>query len=212
MNLDLKDVGASLGAKGTIAGWTWDLSDTYGYSKGDYRVGTSVNTSLGAASPTRFHGGGARYSQNLVNLTLDRGFEVPWPAPPGGAGRVPARAIAWSAANRPRSPWPAREGFPGFNPPTPVDVSRHAVSAFVDGELSLIEGLDLGLAGRYEDYSDFGSETTGKASIFWRPHELVALRATASTGIRAPRCSSSSSSPSPARTTPASSRTSAPSR
>jgi iron complex outermembrane receptor protein len=186
INLDLKDVGASLGATGTIAGWTWGLSNTYGYSKGDYRVGTSINTSLGAASPTRFYGGGARYSQNLVNLTLDRGFEVAAGAHLAAGAEYRREAYRLVHGDQASFTLAGAQGFPGFNPPTPVDVNRHAVSAFVDGELSLIEGLDLGLAGRYEDYSDFGSETTGKASIFWRPHDLVALRATAGTGIRAP--------------------------
>jgi len=186
VNLDLRDVGANLGVRGTLAGWTWDLSDTYGRSKGDYRVGTSVNTSLGTASPTRFYGGGARYSQNLVNLTVDRAFEAA-----AGAhlalGLEHRRETYRLVSGEPSSYVLAgAQGFPGFNPPRPVDVSRHAVSAFVDGELSLMEGLDLGLAARWEDYSDFGREATGKASLFWRPLDVVALRAAASSGIRAP--------------------------
>lgn len=186
VNLDLRDVGATVGASGTLAGWTWDLSETYGHSKGDYRVSTSVNTSLGAASPTRFYGGGARYSQNLVNLTFDRAFEVLSGAH-FAAGlehrREAYRLVSGDVASYTLA---GAQGFPGFNPPTPVDVDRHAISAFLDGELSLAEGLDLGLAGRYEDYSDFGDKASGKASVFWRPARLVALRATASTGIRAP--------------------------
>jgi len=186
VNLDLRDVGANVGATGTLAGWTWDLSETYGYSKGDYRVGTSVNTSLGAASPTRFYGGGARYSQNLVNLTVDRAFEVAAGAHLAAGAEYRRETYRLVRGDQASYTLAGAQGFPGFNPPTPVDVSRHAVSAFVDGELSLVQGLDLGLAGRYEDYSDFGSETTGKASVFWRPHDLIALRATASTGLRAP--------------------------
>lgn len=186
VNLDLRDVGASMGATGEISGWTWDLSDTYGHSKGDYRVGTSVNTSLGATSPTRFYGGGARYSQNLVNLTVDRGFELAAGAHLAAGAEYRRETYRLVRGDQASYTLAGAQGFPGFNPPTPVDVSRHAVSAFVDGELSLVEGLDLGLAGRYEDYSDFGEEATGKASVFWRPHDLVALRATASTGIRAP--------------------------
>src|SRR3546814_3903578 len=51
---------------------------------------------------------------------------------------------------------------------------------------SLTSSLRLGAAGRYEHYSDFGSKVTGKGTIFFRPVESVALRATASTGLRAP--------------------------
>ena len=186
INLELFDVGTSVGARGEIARWKWDLSDTFGYSKADYRASNTVNTSLGAASPTRFYGGGTRYRQNLVNLTIDRGFDVL--AGAHVAAGVEQRHEGYElVAGEPASYTLAgAQGFPGFNPPTPVDVTRHAFSAFVDGELKLIEGLVIGLAARYEDYSDFGDETTGKASVFWRPLKLLALRATASTGIRAP--------------------------
>src|SRR3546814_5255572 len=54
------------------------------------------------------------------------------------------------------------QGFPGFNPPEPVDEDRNAIAAFVDGELALTSSLRLGAAGRYEHYSDFGSKVTGK--------------------------------------------------
>ena len=186
INLDLVDVGANLGVRGEAAGWDWDVSDTLGYSKGDYRVSNTINTSLGAASPRAFDGGGARYAQNVVNLTVGRGFDL-------GAGAHLAAGLEHRyeryelVSGEPASYAQAgAQGFPGFNPPTPVDADRQAVSAFVDGELSLAGGLDLGLAARYEDYSDFGDATSGKASAFWRPLGAVALRATASTGIRAP--------------------------
>ena len=186
VNLDLRDLGASVGAKGTVAGWQWDFSDTYGYSRGDYRVANTVNTSLGATSPTRFKGGGARYRQNLIGLTFDRGFDLA-----AGAhlalGAEHRREAYQLVSGEPMSfALAGAQGFPGFNPPRPVDVNRHAISAFADAELSLIEGLDLGVAGRYEDYSDFGEEVTGKASAFWRPFDIVAFRGTLSSGIRAP--------------------------
>jgi len=186
INLKLGDLGADAGRRGEVAGWTWDLSETYGHSKADYRVANTVNTSLGAASPTAFYGGGARYTQNLVNLTADRGFQLL-----AGAHLAAGVEARWEGyrlvSGDPASfAMAGAQGFPGFNPPTPVDAHRHAFSAFLDGELSPIKGLDLGLAGRFEDYSDFGRETTGKASAFWRPLDLIAFRATASTGLRAP--------------------------
>ncbi|CAN7288712.1 TonB-dependent receptor [Phenylobacterium sp. LjRoot225] len=186
VGLELEDLGADVGLTGELAGWTWDLSDTYGYSRGDYRVSNTVNTSLGLASPTSFYGGAARYSQNLVNLTLDRGFKLL-----AGAHlavglehrREDYRLVSGAPASYTLA---GAQGFPGFNPPTPVDVDRHAVSAFVDGEITPVDGFKLAGAARYEDYSDFGDRTTWKASAFWRPAPLVALRATASTGLRAP--------------------------
>lgn len=186
INLDLDDVGANLGVRGEAGDWHWDLSETFGYSSADYSVSNTTNTSLGAASPTNFYGGGARYQQNIVNLTLDRSFEILAGAHFASGLEYRAEAYELISGNPLSYALAGAQGFPGFNPPIPVDVDRNAISAFVDGEISLVDGLDIGLAARYENYSDFGDEVTGKASIFWRPTDILALRATASTGIRAP--------------------------
>jgi len=186
VDLELTDAGGAVGLKGKLGDWDWDLSDTAGYNKGDYEVLNTTNTSLGVTSPTRFDGGGARYSQNLVNLTVGREFGLLRGAHLSAGLEHRYEAYELSKGEPSSYAGAGAQGFPGFNPPVPVDVNRHALSAFVDGELSLIEGLDVGLAARYEDYSDFGSETTGKLSLFWRPLRFAAFRATASTGFRAP--------------------------
>ncbi len=186
IEFDMTDVGGAVGARGVVAGWDWDLSDTVGYNRGDFAVSNSVNTSLGAASPRNFKSGGTRYAQNLVNLTLSRRYEILAGAnlAVGAEHRFemfkisPGEAASFQGAGA--------QGFPGYNPPSPVDVDRNAFSAFIDGELSPIKGLDLGLAARFENYSDFGEKTTGKASLFWRANDWLAVRATASTGFRAP--------------------------
>lgn len=76
IKLKMIDFGGAVGARGQIAGWDWDLSDTVGYNRSDFSVSNSVNTTLGATSPRSFQSGGARYAQNLVNLTFSRRFEV----------------------------------------------------------------------------------------------------------------------------------------
>ncbi|MCW6530330.1 TonB-dependent receptor [Sphingomonas sp. MMSM20] len=180
------DMGGAVGLRGAIAGWKWDLSDTIGYNRADIRVANSVNTSLGAASPTSFDGGGQRYAQNIANLTIDRKVDLL-------AGANLAIGIEhryeWYKLRKgePLSYAGAgAQGFPGYNPPSPVHVDRHALSAFLDAELSLLPGLDLGGAVRYEDYSDFGSRTIWKGSLFWRPAPFAAVRGAISTGFRAP--------------------------
>ncbi len=187
IEFDMVDLGGAVGARGEVAGWDWDLSNTAGYNRGDFAVSNSVNTSLGAASPRRFESGGTRYGQNLVNLTFSRRFDSIMAGSNLAAGLehrfesfkiVPGEPASFQGAGA--------QGFPGYNPPSPVDVDRTAFSAFVDGELSPLKGLDLGLAARYENYSDFGDQTIGKASLFWRATDWMALRATASTGFRAP--------------------------
>ncbi len=63
---------------------------------------------------------------------------------------------------------------------------------YAEVSLPLLEGapfadyVELNLAARTSDYSTFGSESTWKASALWRPFDELSLRASYSTGLRAP--------------------------
>lgn len=46
--------------------------------------------------------------------------------------------------------------------------------------------LEINLAGRYSDYSTFGGDDTYKAGVLWQPIDKLSLRASLSTGLRAP--------------------------
>ena len=59
-------------------------------------------------------------------------------------------------------------------------------SAFVEFAVPLLEGLELCLAVRYDDYSDFGDTTNPKLAVRWAPIESLAFRASWGTGFRAP--------------------------
>ena len=78
------------------------------------------------------------------------------------------------------------QGFPGYTPATEVDEGRTSWAAYFDAESNITEKLLLGAAVRYEDYSDFGNTTTGKLSARFDASEVFAVRATVSTGFRAP--------------------------
>ena len=64
--------------------------------------------------------------------------------------------------------------------------SRDITSAYVEFSVPLLQSLELSLAGRYDDYSDFGSTTNPKVALRWSPIESVAVRASWGTGFRAP--------------------------
>lgn len=59
-------------------------------------------------------------------------------------------------------------------------------SAFVEFSLPLLDTLEVNLAARYDDYSDFGDTTNPKISARWEPLEGLAFRASWGTGFRAP--------------------------
>jgi iron complex outermembrane receptor protein len=76
--------------------------------------------------------------------------------------------------------------FPGFRPANAVDKSRNAVGLYIDLEANITDRLLASAAVRAEDYSDFGSNVSGKIAGRYDFSDTFALRASVSTGFRAP--------------------------
>jgi iron complex outermembrane receptor protein len=86
---------------------------------------------------------------------------------------------------------PGSQVFAGFQPSNAVDEDRTNVGVYLDLEGNLSRGFLLNLAGRFESYSDFGEQVTGKLAARYQPSRRVTLRGAASTGFRAPALSQS---------------------
>jgi len=177
--------------------FTYDLSAALGRSRINYNMGESLNASLGPASPTSFYLG--RLLQREFNLNADFVYRLP-------LGLVEPANIAFGAerrkesyAIRPGDPAsyaigpgaatglaPNSNGFPGFSPLSAGEWSQTSYAGYVDVEVRPVEMLTLGAAGRYEDFSAFGDTFNYKLSARLEPVSGVALRATYSTGFRAP--------------------------
>ncbi len=67
-----------------------------------------------------------------------------------------------------------------------AEADRNNWSAFLEFSIPLAESLELQVAGRHDDYNDFGSTTNPKVALRWAPTEQVALRASWGQGFRAP--------------------------
>lgn len=211
----LKDFGLTGGLRGAFGGWNWDLSMQYGRNQFDYRVVDSLNASLGAASPTEFDSGGLRYSQWVNNLDVSRELAIgfveratiaagleyrreTFRVRPGelasfqaGPVRVGQNNPQFTGAAGTAFAAPGAQVFPGFQPIIGgVDVTRtnarENVSAYVELDVDLIDRWNLQLAGRYENYSDFGSDWNWKAASRFEIVEGLAVRGAVSTGFRAP--------------------------
>lgn len=63
---------------------------------------------------------------------------------------------------------------------------RDVTSAFVEFQVPVGDTLDVQLAMRYENFSDVGSTTVGKAAFGWQPYEEFMLRGSWSEAFRAP--------------------------
>ncbi|MDH5632507.1 MAG: TonB-dependent receptor [Gammaproteobacteria bacterium] len=64
--------------------------------------------------------------------------------------------------------------------------SRELTSFHVEASAPLMSGLELQVAGRRDDYSDFGATTNPKIALRYQPIDMVVLRGSYGTGFRAP--------------------------
>jgi len=194
---DIQDLTAAAGARGTLAGWSSDLSLVYGRNRVRLGVENSVNSTYGTGSPTTFDAGGMTYDNLVLDYGLVRGFEIGLPQALNVAFGVEGRRESYSItageeASYARGPLtspsltPGAQGFPGFRPDNEVDQHRTSYSVYLDLETKLTQKLLASAAARGEHYSDFGSQATGKVSLRYDFVQAFAIRGTASTGFRAP--------------------------
>ena len=66
---------------------------------------------------------------------------------------------------------------------------RDVTSAYFELMMPVLDNLEVNLAGRYDDYSDFGDTFNPQISLRYNPVEDVLIRASAGKGFRAPTLS-----------------------
>ncbi|MEZ5680749.1 MAG: TonB-dependent receptor [Erythrobacter sp.] len=81
---------------------------------------------------------------------------------------------------------PAASGYGGTSPTFAGKSSEKSWGVYVGAEADLTDRFSMGIAGRYEDYENFGSATVGKINALLEVTDSVSLRATAGTGFHAP--------------------------
>jgi iron complex outermembrane receptor protein len=187
-----RDYGATLGIKGKVAGdWNYDLASSYGRDLVRINTISSGNVSLfrdTGSTPTDFHDGNFIATQWSSTFDLSRNFDVGLAAPVNVAfgfehRRDEYEIEAGDEASRYKE---GGQSFPGFALTDAGAHSRSNNAGYVDFALSPLEALQLDIAGRYEDFSDFGNTTVGKLTARYDFTAQFALRGTVSTGFRAP--------------------------
>ncbi len=74
----------------------------------------------------------------------------------------------------------------GGTPNPDVIGSRSLYSLFAETVVPVRDELELGLAVRYDEYSDFGGTVNPRANLAWRPVDSLLARATWGSGFHAP--------------------------
>ncbi len=86
---------------------------------------------------------------------------------------------------------PGAQVFTGFRPDQEVNESRSNIGLYADLEADVTSWFRLAGAGRFENYSDFGSTVTGKLATRLQLHDQFIVRGAVSTGFRAPNLNQS---------------------
>ncbi len=203
INTEISDLSFVAGIDFTSAtGWNFDLSLNHGRNSFDFLITNSNNATYGTLSPRQADSGGPRFDQTAFNFDVSREFE--------GAGRTTNLAFGAEFRQdrygiRAGEPFSYRnckddpdiedksvcvaapagiQVFPGFQ--RNVDESRTNAGFYGDVEIGFENGFKVGMAGRFERYSDFGGALTGKLSVRHDFSPVFALRGSVNTGFRAP--------------------------
>lgn len=188
------------GVKGENAGWNWDLGTVWGTNSIGYRVANSLNASMGTSSPTSFDAGKLAFSQWTTNLDVHKNLAADTRLGIGAEFRMDVfeitageeasyKAGGVSILDGPNVGKPAAPGsqvFPGFKPSDAASHNRNNVAAYADLEHDFSKDWLVDIAGRAENYSDFGATVNGKVSSRYTITKGFNLRGAASTGFRAP--------------------------
>lgn len=211
INSKISDQSVSTGIKGKIGEWNVDFSNTYGKNAFKYTIGNTFNASLQDASPTTFDAGGFNFSQNTVNLDVNRFYEDTFEGLNVAFGaeyrlenyeieageeasyaQYTATGQVIDAGQDPSEDFfgNSRPGgsqvFPGFSPNNELSRGRNSIAAYLDLEADLTDKLLVSFASRFEDYSDFGSTINFKIATRFKITENMNARAAFNTGFRAP--------------------------
>jgi iron complex outermembrane receptor protein len=191
-----EDYSTVAGVRGELTSdLTWDLSASFGRSRIDYRLDDTINASLGPLSPTSFDAGSRQQTDTSANLDFVYRWQTVFANPVNlGFGAEVRREEFHIRAGEPAS-WEVgpfsdlasgSNGFPGASPLQAGTWSRDNHAVYIDADVDVTPRWNLNAAGRFEDYSTFGSTTNGKLSTRYTVTDWLNLRAAISSGFRAP--------------------------
>jgi len=196
-----------VGAKGLVGGWNWDASGTHGGNRFRFDTKNTNNPTLGRDSPTQFYAGELEATQSTLNIDFSKGLNIGLPQPLNVAFGVEARRERYRifegevaaytdggvrVLDGPEIGQPTVSGSQLFYGFRPVDAratdnaNRRSSAVYVDLEASPLKRWTVGLAGRFEQFTDFGDATIGKVTTRFDLGGGFALRGAYNTGFRAP--------------------------
>ncbi|MCT2564552.1 TonB-dependent receptor plug domain-containing protein [Chryseobacterium herbae] len=215
-NTSITDFTFDNGLKFKVADWDVDFYNAFGSNRFTYEIDNTINATLGIKSPTSFNAGGHSLLQNTTGFNASKQFKVleglnvafgsefryekfeiikgeeasyamydingniVTPNTPQGLLVTNPLSGTTPLSVRPGG----SQGFPGYS--QAVDKNRNNFAAYVDTELDITKSWMISVAGRFENYNDFGSTLNGKFATRYAFTPQFAFRGSVSTGFRAP--------------------------
>ncbi|MBK5277721.1 MAG: TonB-dependent receptor [Bacteroidia bacterium] len=182
---DLSDYNGTLGFRSQdIGGWKQDMSITVGGNKMLFTVNNTVNRSLRANSPVSFKPGGYSFNHVVGNMDFSKSVRDNFFVAFGSEFRTESwELIAGDTASYSGE---GANSFPGFQQRNAIKATRYNIGAYLDLTWDITE--DFLIAGTYraENYSDFGAANVFKVTSRYKIGDTFTLRASVSSGFRAP--------------------------
>ncbi|WP_339860441.1 TonB-dependent receptor [Paremcibacter congregatus] len=195
----VEDYSATAGVKGEFGfGLIYDASISTGRNDVDYRISNSLNASLGPDTPTDFNLGRQVQSETVANADFNYPVKMEgWASDLNVAfgmqyHKETFEIVAGDLASYEVGPYidqgfsAGANGFQGFNADVAGKFSRNSISGYIDLEADITDQFMMSFAGRFEDFSDFGSTVNAKVASRYNISENFAVRGAFSTGFRAP--------------------------
>ena len=177
---------------GFLSGYSFDLSGSVGRNEADFGLNNTVNPSMGPDTPRNFITGSYIELEKTFNFDLQRQYDSLSVAY-GAEWReetfevISGEEASWKAGKYALQGFNVgSHGFAGFSPDSQGSFTRRSYGLYADLENQVSDELLLGGAFRYEDYSSFGDTNDFKLKAMYQLNENVSLRASTSTGFRAP--------------------------
>ncbi|MFT3965242.1 MAG: TonB-dependent receptor [Sphingobium sp.] len=199
------------GLKGTLGAWHIDLSSSVGRNQNHQYSKLTIRPSLGPTSPTSWPDLATfEFRQWTHNVDVTREFDIGLAKPiqfSFGAeyrlDRFRTRAgaeLAWQQSSYTFQPGDQQfdwrvgqvaatvvQGAVVLTPSDEVDIKRRVYAGYVDLGINPTRNWYVGLAGRFEHYSDgSGNPVALKVNSRYEVSDGIAIRGTAGTGFRAP--------------------------
>jgi len=159
----------------------------------------TTNPSMGTASPTDFYVGRSAFGQSTTEANINRNFR-------GVAGtkslnvalgvqfridqfileKGSLESYQVGALATTKGKAPGSSGRPGIAPEDETNAKRTNLGIYADVESDITDRFLVAAALRYENYSDFGGNVSGKLAARLKLTESFSLRGSINKGFRAP--------------------------